>query len=90
MGGKFTWLNNYLGRTLIWKRLDKVVVNERWLQKYSQTIVKNLTVEGSYHKPILVRTRGMEEKLKRPFHFFKSRLQLKLTRKMLKKLGRKV
>ncbi|XP_071919941.1 uncharacterized protein [Coffea arabica] len=53
-GSKFTWCNNRLGRARIWKRLDRVLVNQSWLDLGVNTSVAHLSRVSSDHSPLLV------------------------------------
>ncbi|KAM3394231.1 hypothetical protein P3S68_003233 [Capsicum galapagoense] len=54
-GSKYTWCNNWSPCKRIWKRLDRVFINDLWAQKYSNKIVKHMARTGSDHRPILLK-----------------------------------
>ncbi|WOK97755.1 hypothetical protein Cni_G06463 [Canna indica] len=53
-GMRYTWCNNRVHNKRIQARLDKAYANERWLQKFSRTMVKHLKRLASDHRPILI------------------------------------
>ncbi|XP_059306439.1 uncharacterized protein LOC132057867 [Lycium ferocissimum] len=52
-GPKLTWCNNRRLTKRIWKRLDRVLVNDDWTQKFPNNLVKHLARTGSDHRPLL-------------------------------------
>lgn len=56
VGPKFTWCNNRRSGKRIWKRLDRVLVNDQWAQKFQTNIIKLLVRTGSDHRPLLMKT----------------------------------
>ncbi|OIT28645.1 hypothetical protein A4A49_18367 [Nicotiana attenuata] len=55
IGPRFTWCNNRDRWNRIWKRLDKVFINQEWTAKFSRVSVEHLTSTGLDHTPILVK-----------------------------------
>ncbi|XP_070022131.1 uncharacterized protein [Nicotiana sylvestris] len=55
VGPKFTWCNNWEARRRIWKRLDRVFVNDLWCQTMQNNVVKHLPRTGSDHRPLLLK-----------------------------------
>ncbi|XP_071919963.1 uncharacterized protein [Coffea arabica] len=53
-GSQFTWCNNCWGRARVWKRLDRVFVNQEWLNLAVTTSVAHLSRVASDHSPLLV------------------------------------
>ncbi|KAG5599775.1 hypothetical protein H5410_031145 [Solanum commersonii] len=53
-GQKFTWSNNKGVHNRVWKRLDRAMVNDSWLEKMSQTTILHLPSVGSDHCPFLM------------------------------------
>ncbi|XP_060200547.1 uncharacterized protein LOC132628799 [Lycium barbarum] len=53
IGSNYTWCNNWTPSLRIWKRLDRVFVNDQWAQKYNSNTVKHLPRVGSDHRPLL-------------------------------------
>ncbi|XP_075089930.1 uncharacterized protein LOC142171470 [Nicotiana tabacum] len=52
---KFTWYNNWKARKRIWKRLDRVFVNDLWSQIFQSNMVRHLARTGSDHRPLLIK-----------------------------------
>ncbi|XP_020253738.1 uncharacterized protein LOC109830781 [Asparagus officinalis] len=67
----FTWCNKQDIDTRIWCRLDRVLVNEDWIQKYNSSQVEFLTPNCSDHSPGLITIEDDHIGGKRPFKFFK-------------------
>lgn len=55
-GPAYTWSNKKKGRALITKRLDRVLVNLQWHQRFPNASVFHLPRFSSDHMPILIRT----------------------------------
>nr|XP_027083663.1 uncharacterized protein LOC113705962 [Coffea arabica] len=53
-GAQFTWCNNRHGRARIWKRLDRVLVNEGYSDTGMSLAVSHLARESSDHAPLLL------------------------------------
>ncbi|XP_049348973.1 uncharacterized protein LOC125813527 [Solanum verrucosum] len=53
-GPKFTWSNQRGINFRIWKRLDRAMVNDRWLQIMPHTSITHLPSVGSNHCPLLM------------------------------------
>ncbi|KAK4737426.1 hypothetical protein R3W88_001123 [Solanum pinnatisectum] len=53
-GPRFTWSNQRGINFRIWKRLDRAMVNDKWLQNMSQTTITHLPSVGSDHCPLLM------------------------------------
>ncbi|KAG5580314.1 hypothetical protein H5410_050941 [Solanum commersonii] len=53
-GPKFTWSNQRDINFRIWKRLDRAMVNDRWLQDMPHTSITHLPSVGSDHCPLLM------------------------------------
>lgn len=54
-GPRLTWCNNRRPRKRIWKRLDRIFINDNWAQMYNHNMVKHLTRTGSDHRPLLLK-----------------------------------
>ncbi|XP_060190498.1 uncharacterized protein LOC132619683 [Lycium barbarum] len=52
---KYTWCNNWRPSIRIWKRLDRVFINDDWTKMYANNFVKHLARTDSDHRPLLVR-----------------------------------
>lgn len=53
-GQKYTWSNKRGIHHRIWKRLDRALVNDSWLEKMPQTTITHLSSIGSDHCPLLL------------------------------------
>ncbi|KAK4707386.1 hypothetical protein R3W88_033075 [Solanum pinnatisectum] len=53
-GPRFTWSNQRGINSRIWKRLDRAMVNDRWLQDIPHTNITHLPSVGSDHCPFLM------------------------------------
>ncbi|KAG5595509.1 hypothetical protein H5410_036741 [Solanum commersonii] len=50
----FTWCNQMETQTRVWKRLDRSMVNDKWLEFMPQTTIEHLPSVGSDHSPLLM------------------------------------
>lgn len=48
-GPRFTWCNARGRKHRIWKRLDRVLINQEWTAKYPRINVEHLASTGSDH-----------------------------------------
>lgn len=55
VGPKFTWCNNWRPEKRVWKRLDRILINDTWTQRFQNNFVRHLGRTGSDHRPILLR-----------------------------------
>ena len=53
-GHKYTWSNKRGINHRIWKRLDRALINDLWLEKMPQTTITHLANTGSDHCPLLM------------------------------------
>ncbi|XP_015162434.1 uncharacterized protein [Solanum tuberosum] len=53
-GNPFTWCNQMAAQARVWKRLDRSMVNDKWLEVMPQTTVEHLPSVGSDHSPLLM------------------------------------
>ncbi|KAK4707367.1 hypothetical protein R3W88_033056 [Solanum pinnatisectum] len=60
-GPKFTWSNQRGIHFRIWKRLDRAMVNDRWLQDMPHTNITHLPSVGSDHCPLLMEVNARSE-----------------------------
>ncbi|XP_071922584.1 uncharacterized protein [Coffea arabica] len=65
----FTWCNNRRGRSRIWKRLDRLVMNEECLGVASAVSVVHLARHPSDHSPLKISFRSRLDNKPRPFRF---------------------
>lgn len=54
---------------MIWKRLDRVLINDCWLHKFQNIIVRHLNRTGSHHRPLLVKYFENQQEPIRYFRF---------------------
>ncbi|XP_060202736.1 uncharacterized protein LOC132631154 [Lycium barbarum] len=55
VGSNYTWCNNRRPGKRIWKRLDRVIINDNWLQRFNNVTVRHLSTTGSDHRPLLLK-----------------------------------
>ncbi|KAK4706662.1 hypothetical protein R3W88_033794 [Solanum pinnatisectum] len=55
-GPRFTWSNQRGINFRMWKRLDRAMVNDKWLKNMPQTTINHLPSVGSDHCPLLMET----------------------------------
>ncbi|XP_049348976.1 uncharacterized protein LOC125813531 [Solanum verrucosum] len=53
-GIPFTWCNQRTAQARVWKRLDRSMVNDKWLEIMPQTTIEHLSSVGSDHNPLLM------------------------------------
>ncbi|KAG5606082.1 hypothetical protein H5410_027574 [Solanum commersonii] len=53
-GIPFTWCNQRTAQARVWKRLDRSMVNDKWLETMPQTTIEHLSSVGSDHNPLLM------------------------------------
>ena len=53
-GSKFTWCNNQFGRVRVWKRLDRLLVNQKWMDFNCSNSVVHLNRFSPDHSPLLM------------------------------------
>ncbi|WMV30092.1 hypothetical protein MTR67_023477, partial [Solanum verrucosum] len=68
-GSQFTWCNNRAEEARVWKRFDRAMVNDIWLEKMSQTVITRLPSVGSDHSPLLVEMIDKQEHTIKYFKF---------------------
>ncbi|KAH0665370.1 hypothetical protein KY285_026576 [Solanum tuberosum] len=67
-GQTYTWCNHRNEEARVWKRLDRAMVNDNWLQGIPQTTITHLHSVGSDHCPLLME---IVDKVKQPIKYFK-------------------
>ncbi|KAH0737822.1 hypothetical protein KY290_036527 [Solanum tuberosum] len=50
-GHHFTWWNQRATEARVWKRLDRAMTNDKWLEHMPQTTITHLPALGSDHNP---------------------------------------
>lgn len=68
-GSMYTWWNGRIDEGCIFKRLDRVLVNDRFLNLMPESEVHHLIRIGSDHAPLYVMCNTSQEKIVRPFKF---------------------
>ncbi|XP_015168633.1 uncharacterized protein [Solanum tuberosum] len=53
-GSHFTWCNQRTEEARVWKRLDRAMVNDQWLENMPQSTISHLPFVGSDHCPLLL------------------------------------
>ncbi|KAH0650296.1 hypothetical protein KY284_030208 [Solanum tuberosum] len=53
-GLPFTWCNQRDAEARVWKRLDRSMVNDKWLEVMPETTIENLSSVSSDHSPMLM------------------------------------
>ncbi|KAL0292355.1 UNVERIFIED_CONTAM: hypothetical protein Sradi_6992700 [Sesamum radiatum] len=54
-GERFTWHNCSRDARSLWKRLDRLLVNDRWLENWPDTTYVSLSARTSDHSPLVLR-----------------------------------
>ncbi|XP_059302171.1 uncharacterized protein LOC132054125 [Lycium ferocissimum] len=83
-GPRFTWCNARDKRHRIWKRLDRALINQEWIAKYSRISVEHLASTGSDHTLMLI----LSKEVGRMIYKATSCVKLKLLSKNLSKWSR--
>ncbi|KAH0734895.1 hypothetical protein KY285_010602 [Solanum tuberosum] len=60
-GQKFTWSNNRGINYRVWKRLDRGMVNDSWVEKIPHTTITHLPSVGSDHCPLLMEINAIND-----------------------------
>ncbi|WMV45630.1 hypothetical protein MTR67_039015 [Solanum verrucosum] len=68
-GPKFTWSNQRGVNFRIWKRLDRAMVNDTWLQNMPHTSITHLPSVGSDHCPLLLEMKARPDNCIKYFRF---------------------
>lgn len=68
-GSKFTWWNGRTDEDCIFKRLDRVLCNDRMQNLFQRMEVEHLARSGSDHSPLLIQCRVESEQIVRSFKF---------------------
>ncbi|KAH0666513.1 hypothetical protein KY285_027719 [Solanum tuberosum] len=70
-GNPFTWWNSRVDGECIFKRLDRVVVNNLFLDLYGNLWVQHLARTGSDHAPLQLTCGASKGNIVKPFRFLK-------------------
>ncbi|KAH0746311.1 hypothetical protein KY285_007968 [Solanum tuberosum] len=68
-GQQYTWCNQRSEEARVWKRLDRAMVNDKWLELMPQTTILHLYSVGSDHLPLLIEIIANVENNVRYFKF---------------------
>ena len=68
-GQKFTWCNHRKDGARIWKRLDRGMINDQWLEKMPYSSITHIPSVGSDHCPLLREVRDINANIIRYFKF---------------------
>lgn len=68
-GSPFTWCNNRSGVARIYKRLDRILVNQSWLSLNVSTPVSHLARIASDHAPLLLEVKKESKGPQKSFKF---------------------
>lgn len=68
-GSPFTWWNDSANEGCIFKRLDKVVVNQLFMNDIGQVDLKYLSRFGSDHAPLLLSCGASSDQFHKLFRF---------------------
>lgn len=68
-GSKYTWCNNRRPGKRIWKRLDRIFLNDYWIQALDNNMVRHLTRTGSDHRPLLLKSHNNQQSFIKYFQF---------------------
>ncbi|WOK96905.1 hypothetical protein Cni_G05613 [Canna indica] len=70
-GSNFTWCNNRKENARVWARLDRALINWKWVSLFSENSITHLSKVASDHKPILFTASNikMDKKQKKNFIF---------------------
>ncbi|XP_028099519.1 uncharacterized protein LOC114299048 [Camellia sinensis] len=69
-GYQFTWVNKRVDRAYIATKIDRVLVNESWLDKFPESTASFLPSGISYHSPVVVNISVPKSSFKKPFKYF--------------------
>ncbi|KAH0633200.1 hypothetical protein KY284_035986 [Solanum tuberosum] len=68
-GHHFTWCNQRATEARVWKRLDRAMTKDKWLEHMAQTTITHLPAVGSNHSPLLMENVGREGQQTKYFKF---------------------
>lgn len=68
-GIPFTWCNGHRDNSVIYERLDRVLVNPNWLKLYPNCTLHNLPIRRSDHGPIFLSCQSRKRNNPRAFKF---------------------
>ncbi|XP_070056435.1 uncharacterized protein [Nicotiana tomentosiformis] len=68
-GSQFTWCNGWAPNKRVWKRLDRVLVNQDWMNNYDSTNGNHLIRTRSDHSPLLTIAKNTFQATTKYFRF---------------------
>ncbi|OIT07835.1 hypothetical protein A4A49_32245 [Nicotiana attenuata] len=68
-GPRYTWSNGRGPCSIVWKRLDRGLVNDNWLSSFPATTIARLASTGSNHSPLLMEINVRQDTIKKYFIF---------------------
>lgn len=68
-GSKYTWWNTRIDEEHIFKRLDRVLCNDKMNSLYPVVEIEHLLSRGSYHASLLINLRSQDENMTKLFRF---------------------
>lgn len=68
-GHPYTWCNHRKDGARIWKRLDRGMINDKWMERMPQTTITHLPAVGSDHCPLLLEMHENKENVIKYFKF---------------------
>ncbi|XP_019242684.1 PREDICTED: uncharacterized protein LOC109222831, partial [Nicotiana attenuata] len=66
-GPRYTWSNGRGPCAIVWRRLDRGMVNDNWLTSFPATTISHLASTGSDHSPLLMEMHVRPEGAKKYF-----------------------
>lgn len=51
---------------------DRVVADHRWMLLFSKALIEHLAIENSNHCPIILKTEGTDQFVRKPFKFIEA------------------
>jgi hypothetical protein len=69
LGMHYNW-SNQCPKNLIMRKLDRVLVNEKWNMNFPLSEARFLPSSMSDHSPMVVKVTGNDQNIKKPFRFF--------------------
>lgn len=69
IGETHTWCNNRRARKRIWKRLDRILINDLWIQRFQSNSVRHLVRTCSDHRPLLMKCHAGQQQVIKYFRF---------------------
>ena len=68
-GQNYTWCNHRKDGARIWKRLDRGMINDKWIETMPQSNITHLPSVGSDHSPLLMEISNPQSNIVKYFKF---------------------